>query len=38
MSKQKNKRDKKRQFYAIVGLVLVAAMLITTFVGAFLSY
>ena len=38
MSKQKNKRDQKGQFYAIVGLVLVAAMLITTFVGAFLSY
>lgn len=38
MSKQKNKRDRKRQFYAIIGLILVAAMLITTFVSAFFVY
>lgn len=29
------KRNKKQRMYAIVGLVLVAAMLITTFVSAF---
>ena len=30
-----NKGKRKRQMYAIIGLVLVAAMLITTFVSAF---
>lgn len=37
-NKGKNKRDLKRQIYAIIGLVLVAAMLITTFVSAFFVY
>lgn len=30
-----NKAKRKKQMYAIIGLVLVAAMLITTFVSAF---
>lgn len=33
-----NKEKRKRQFYAMVGLILVAAMLITTFVSAFFVY
>lgn len=33
-----NKAKRKRQLYAIVGLVLVAAMLITTFVSALFVY
>ena len=33
-----NKERRKKQFYAIIGLVLVAAMLITTFVSAFFVY
>ena len=35
---RKSKRDVKKQIYAIIGLVLVAAMLITTFVSAFFVY
>jgi hypothetical protein len=34
MSKN-NRKKAKQQLYAIIGLVLVAAMLITTFVSAF---
>ena len=34
----KNKRDVKKQIYAIIGLILVGAMLITTFVSAFFIY
>jgi hypothetical protein len=30
-----NRKKGKQQLYAIIGLVLVAAMLITTFVSAF---
>lgn len=37
-NQRKNKRDVKRQIYAIIGLILVAAMLITTFVSAFFVY
>jgi len=33
-----NKERRKKQFYAIIGLVLVAAMLITTFVSALFVY
>ncbi len=33
-----NKAKRKRQFFAIIGLVLVAAMLITTFVSALFVY
>lgn len=37
MSKN-NKRNTKKQLYAVIGLILVAAMLITTFVSAFFVY
>lgn len=33
-----NKQKRKKQLYAIIGLVLVAAMLITTFISAFFVY
>ncbi len=33
-----NKQQRKKQLFAIIGLLLVAAMLITTFVSALFVY
>lgn len=33
-----NRQQRKRRFYALIGLVLVAAMLVTTFVSALFVY
>lgn len=38
MSKQMNKQRRKKQMISIIGLILVAAMLITTFVSALFVY
>lgn len=38
MSNFSKKERRKRQIYAIIGLVLIAAMLITTFVSALMTY
>lgn len=36
--KSMNKQKRKRQLYAVIGLILAAAMLITTFVSALFVY
>ncbi len=38
MNKQMNKQRRKKQMISIIGLILVAAMLVTTFVSALFVY
>lgn len=37
-NKKINKQKRKKQMFAMIGLILVAAMLITTFVSALFVY